>query len=81
MNSNMLGRMQQIGQLMRGMKNPQQAMIQMLSNNTSPMAQNVLKMARDGDTKGIEQFARNIAKEKGIDFDESIKSIKDSLGM
>lgn len=81
MNPNMLGRMQQIGQLMRSMKNPQQAVLQLLSNNSNPMAKQMLEMAKNGNTKGIEEFARNVAKEKGINYDESIQSIKDNLGL
>ena len=38
--------------------------------NTNPMIANVIRMAQNGDTKGVEEFARNICKEKGIDFDK-----------
>lgn len=81
MNPNMMSRFQQIGQLMKNIKNPQLAMIQMLSNNTNPMAQNILKMAQNGDIKGIEQFARNVAKEQGKDFDKEIQNLKNTLGL
>lgn len=73
--------MQKMGMLFKGLKNPQQAMIQMLSNNTNPMAQNVLKMVQNGDRKGIEQFARNVVAEQGKDFDTEIKNFKNMLGL
>lgn len=73
--------MQRLAMLFKGVKNPQQAMLQMLNNNTNPMAQNVLKMAQNGDTKGIENFARNICKEKGIDFDKEFNNFKNNLGL
>lgn len=78
---NPMQKFQQMGQLIKSMKNPQQAIIQMLSNNSNPMAQNVLKMVQNGDTKGVEQFARNIVKEQGKDFDEEISKFKSGLGM
>lgn len=78
---NPMNRLQQMGQLIRGMKNPQQAMINLLGNNSNPMAQKVLEMAKNGDKKGIEEFARNICKEKGVNFDEEISKFKSGLGM
>lgn len=78
---NPMQKFQQIGQFMKNVKNPQQMMIQMLSNNSNPMAQNVLKMAQNGDSKGIEQFARNVCKEQGKDFDKEFSNFKNNLGL
>lgn len=68
-------------QMLKGIKNPQQAIMQMLSKNSNPMAQNLLKMAQNGDRQGIEQFARNVMKEQGKDFDTEFKNFKDTLGL
>lgn len=38
------------------------------SNN--PVMGNLIDMANKGDTKGLENFARNLFKEKGRNFDE-----------
>lgn len=78
---NPMQRIQQIGNFMKGVKNPQQLIMQMLSNNTNPMAQNVLKMWQNGDTKGIEQFARNVVEEKGLNYEEEISKFKNNLGL
>ena len=51
-------------------KNPQQVIQNMISTNTNPMLNNLINMAQNGDTKGVENFARNIFKEKGRDFDK-----------
>lgn len=51
-------------------KNPQQVIQNMISDNTNPMLNNLINMAQNGDTKGVENFARNIFKEKGRDFDK-----------
>ena len=51
-------------------KNPQQVIQNMISSNTNPMLNNLINMAQNGDTKGVENFARNMFKEKGRDFDK-----------
>lgn len=50
--------------------NPQQLVMQMIEKNTNPMVGNLIKMAREGNTKGVEEFARNICKERGRNFDD-----------
>ena len=41
-----------------------------MSKNTNPMFTNVIKMAQEGNREGVEQFARNVCKERNINFDE-----------
>ena len=55
---------------MMGNMNPKNIAINMLKNNTNPIFNNLMQMMEKGDDKGIEQFARNICKEKNIDFDK-----------
>ena len=66
-------------QMLGAMKNPQ-AFIQQMMNNSqimqNPMAKNIIDMAQKGDVEGIEQMGRNIAKEKGIDFDKAFSDFK-----
>ena len=52
----------------RGMS-PQQIINQM-SGNKNPMITNLMNMMQTGNSKGVEDFARNIFKEKGRDFDK-----------
>ncbi len=71
-------------QMLQGMRNPQQLLQQIVGNNSvmsNPMARNAMQMAQKGDSKGIEQMARNLCKEKGIDADKAFKSFKSQLGM
>lgn len=59
--------------------NPQEYVINVLQENMSrgnPIAGNLINMINSGDTKGIEQVARNMAREKGIDFDKEFNSFK-----
>lgn len=71
-------------QMMQAVKNPQALLQQMMGNNqlmSNPMARNAMQMAQNGDSKGIEQMARNLCKEKGIDADKAFESFKGQLGM
>ena len=56
--------------------NPQQMAEQMIQSmgGNNPMLDNLMQLAKDGNTKNIEQFARNICKSKGIDFDKEFSS-------
>ena len=51
-------------------KTPQQILQKMISNNSNPVLNNLINMAQTGDSKGVENFARNLCKEKGKDFDK-----------
>ena len=59
--------------------NPQQVIGQMLGNN--PVASNLIGMVNNKDQKGIEQMARNLAKERGVDADKLYNQIKSQFGM
>lgn len=60
-------------------QNPQQTLNKMLGNN--PMTSNLIKMVNEKDQNGIEQMARNLAKEKGVDADKLFNQIKDKFNM
>ena len=64
--------------------NPQQILTQMMNNSritNNPMAQNLVDMARNGNTQGIEQIGRNMAKERGVDFDKAFSEFRSQFGM
>lgn len=56
--------------ILKQIKNPKQAVMNMVSNNTNPMMKNLIEMANNGDKEGVENFARNLLKEQGRDFDK-----------
>ncbi len=43
---------------------------------SNPMAGNLFSMIQSGNVRGVEQFGRNIAKERGIDFDKAFDEFK-----
>lgn len=68
-------------QMLKG-GNPQQMVMKMMNNPqmaNNPIAQNMLNMAKNGDLQGIEEMGRNIAKERGIDFDKAFNDFKNQF--
>lgn len=45
------------------------------------MTGNLINLMNNKDQKGIEQMARNLAKEKGVDPDKMYQQIKNQLGI
>lgn len=76
--------MKNLLQLFSGIKNPQQFLQSMMNNSQvmgNPMAKNAIDMMQNGDDKGVEQMARNLCKEKGVNPDEIMQQMKDRFGM
>ena len=61
------------------MSNPQQIISKALGNN--PMTGNLINLVNNKDSKGIEQMARNLAKEKGLDADKVYNQIKSQFNL
>ena len=73
----------QLVQMIKNGSNPQQLMINILENQMSnnPMGQNLLSLAKNNQTQGIEQIARNICQQRGVDYDTAFNSFKNNLGL
>ena len=73
----------QFMQMVRGGSNPETMMMNMLQQQVgnSPVGQNLLKMAKNNDGKGIEQVARNLCTQRGLDFDKEFAAFKQQLGL
>lgn len=62
---------------------PQQFVKQIMENNQfmrNPMMKNTMQMAQQGNMQGIEQMARNLCKEKGLNADDVFNQIKSRFG-
>lgn len=57
--------------------NPKEIVMRAIGNSNNPMLNNLVKMAQNNDYKGLEQFARNMFKEQGRNFDEELKHVKE----
>ena len=58
--------------------NPQTIAMKMIGNG-NPVLENLAQMAEKGDEKGIENFARNLFKEKGKDFDKEFSDFMNNF--
>lgn len=71
-------------QLMQAIKNPQAFLQKAMENSQmmqNPIFKNTVDMMRKGDNKGLEEMARNLCAEKGINPEDAIKQIKSHFGM
>lgn len=62
--------------------NPKQIVMRMMNDPqiaNNPMAKNMVEMAKNGNLKGIEKMGRNIAKERGVDFDKAFSDFKNQF--
>ena len=66
--------------MVRSGGNPEAMLMQMLQQQNTPMSSNILNMAERKDTVGLEQLARNLCQQRGIDFDSEFKAFKEQLG-
>ena len=67
---------------MRG-NNPQQVLLSMLRQQSSnnPMLGNVVQMIEKNDRNGLEQLARNLANERGINVDDVYRQIEEQFNV
>jgi hypothetical protein len=59
--------------------NPKMILKQMMSNSqfsNNPIMKNTFDMMNRGDSKGLEQLARNLCKEKGLNPEEIMSQFK-----
>lgn len=70
----------QLIQMLKSGQNPQQLLMSIMQQNSNlnnnPIIQNAALMAQGGNTSGLEMLARNLAAQKGLDFDRSFAEFK-----
>lgn len=76
--------MNNIFQLMNALRNPQAFLEQMKNNNQmmqNPMIKNAMDMYQRGDTKGLQNMAENLCRERGTSPQEVQEALKKHLGL
>ena len=70
-------------QAIRSGQNPEQLMLNILQNNmsSSPFGANLLSLAKQGNAKEIEKIARNVAQQRGLDYDKEFANFVKGLGL
>lgn len=71
----------QLIQMIKSGKNPQQLLIKILQQQgqQNPIISNAINMAQNGNTSGLEVLARNLAAQRGLNFDEEISKLKNQF--
>jgi len=71
----------QLIQLIKNGKNPQQLLMNILhqKGNNNPVLNNAINLAEKGNTSGLELLARNLAAQRGLDFDKEFENFKNQL--
>lgn len=72
----------QMVQMIKNGYNPQQLLLSVMQNQApnNPMINNLLNLARNGQTSEIEQIARNLYSQNGRDFDAEFQRFKQQFG-
>jgi len=73
----------QLIQMIKNGHNPQQLMMSILENQMAgtPMGANLLTLAKNGQTKEIENIARNLMQQRGLDYDKEFEAFKKHFGL
>lgn len=73
---------QVIAMIKQGAASPQQITLSLLESRMkgTPMGDNLINLARNGQTAEIEKIARNLATQQGVDFDRELEAFRRMLG-
>ena len=76
--------MNNILQLLQVLKNPETFVKEAMNNSqiaNNPIAKNAFEMYQKGDTRGLNELANNLCKEKNIEPEKAFNDIKSMFGM
>ena len=70
-------------QMIQSGQNPQQLILNYLEGQMqgTPLGDNLLTLAKQNRTAEIEQIARNIYSQRGLDYDKEFKAFKQQFGL
>lgn len=73
----------QILQMIRKGGNPQQIMLNLMEQQMSgtPMGDNLIQLAKNGNSRDIESIVRNIFSQNGRDFDSEFNNFRNTFGL
>ena len=71
----------QLIQMIKNEKNPQQLILNILQQQgqNNPIISNAVNMAQNGNTSGLQMLARNLAAQRGLDFDKELANLKNQF--
>lgn len=74
--------MQLLAMIRQG-QNPAGMLTQLVQNQMggTPLGDNLIKLMQNNDTKGIENVARNLCQQRGMDFDKEFAQFRQQMGL
>ena len=71
----------QLIQMIKGGQNTQQLVMNILQQQSqnNPILNNAMNLAQGGNTSALEMLARNLAAQRGLDFDKEFANFKSQL--
>lgn len=71
----------QLIQMIKGGQNPQQLVMNILQQQSknNPILGNAMNMLQNKNTSGLQMLARNLAQQRGLDFDKEFSNFKNQL--
>lgn len=68
-------------QMMKNGMNPQQLVMSFLQQQqgNNPILQNAVNLAQGGNSSALQMIARNLASQKGINFDQAFSDFQNNL--
>ena len=71
----------QLIQMIKGGRNPQQLLMNILQEqgNNNPIIQNAFNLAKNGNTGALQMIARNLAQQRGLDYDKELANLQHYL--
>lgn len=70
----------QLVQLIKNGQNPQQLLMGILQQgNNNPILNNAMNLAKKGNIGGLQLLARNLAAQKGLDYDKAFEEFKNQF--
>lgn len=69
----------QMMNVLKGAKNPKEAVLGLIKGNSNPIMKNLVEMAEKGDFEGLQGFARNLYNQQGKDFDKDFSDFMNNF--
>ena len=71
----------QLIQMIKGGQNPQQLVMNILQQKgqTNPILNNAMNLAKNGNQSALQTLARNLAEQRGLDFDKQFGNFKNQF--
>lgn len=71
----------QLIQLIKNGRNPQQLVMSILQQQgqNNPILNNAINLAKNGNMSQLQLLARNLAAQRGLDFDKELANLKNQL--